>query len=102
MKELFSGYFSLNKRDFINGLVMAVLGAVGGIVVPILDNWINSDNWAMPFNWHTIVKASAGAAVIYIWKNLFSNKEGKFLGKKKTEKVVFVAPKDIEQQNSKS
>ena len=83
MKKLFSKYAGFNQRDLVNGLVMAVIGAVTGAVLPTLQNWVTGSDWALKFDWHTIVKLSVGAAVTYLIKNFFSNSSGDFLGKEK-------------------
>lgn len=72
-----SEIYQLNSADFIKGLITAVFGAVIGIVMPILQ----SGDWV--FDWTLILKSAITAAVAYLFKNLLTNSEGKFLGKSK-------------------
>lgn len=77
MSELFSSFFTLNRRDLINGLVVAVLGAFlaalqQGLAMHGLD--------LASYDWKLIVDVSLTAAGAYISKNLFSDKSGSFAG----------------------
>lgn len=77
-----SNIFTLNKKDFINGLVVAVLGAVCGVLYGVLQqpgfNVISAD-------WGSILSQMLQVAVSsflgYIAKNFMSDENGKVLGK---------------------
>lgn len=84
MKKL-SGFLTLNVKDFIKGLIMAVLGAV----IAVLGPTIESGEWV--FNWSVIWKMAAGTAFAYIVKNLFTNNKDELL--KKDDPAVTQAEK---------
>lgn len=73
--------FRLSSRDFVKGLVVAVIGA---IVTPLVIAAQAPDFSVFDFNWtQYLVLAANGAfvtAVSYLSKNFFSDKEGKFGG----------------------
>lgn len=72
-----SSIFTLNKADFIKGLVIAVLTAV----ITLLYNTVQSGTLA--FDWKAISTAAVSAALAYIMKNLLTNSSGEFLKKEK-------------------
>ena len=79
MKELVSRFLSLNQRDWIKGLRVAVVGAVLGAVYPTIQNWITGTDWSLKFDWHAVVKAAIGAAVTYLTTKFVTNSAGEFL-----------------------
>jgi hypothetical protein len=70
-----STFLTLGSKDFIKGLLVAVLSAV----ITIVYNTIQ--NGSLTFDWKTIGMTALTSAVAYIMKNLFSNSNGKFLKK---------------------
>lgn len=76
MKD-FSAFFSLNSRDLINGLVVAVGGAVIAAVAQQFDapgfDYLN-------FQWGEVFKVAVSAFIAYIGKNLLTTSNGKFGG----------------------
>jgi hypothetical protein len=70
-----STLFTLNTKDFIKGLVVAVLSAV----VTILYNTIQTGT--LDFDWKQIGVMALTSALAYIMKNLLSNSNGLFLKK---------------------
>jgi hypothetical protein len=77
MSEIFSSFFTLDRRDLINGLVVAVLGAFlaavqQGLTAHGLD--------IGAYDWKLIADVSLTAAGAYISKNLFSTRAGSFAG----------------------
>jgi len=68
-----AGFFKLNYKDFLKGLIMTVIGAIIGAIMPI----IQSGEWV--FDWTSTWHIAAAAGVGYIVKNLFTNSEDKFL-----------------------
>lgn len=73
MNNTFSKFFKWNFRDFLNGLIMAILGAVSGVLIPSIENL------TFTFEWHIVWKTALSAASIYLIKNLLSNSQDKFL-----------------------
>jgi hypothetical protein len=68
-----SNFFNLNTKDFIKGLIVAVLSALFAGVLELLK--------AGPFvfDWPTfqpIVMTALAAALAYLSKNLFTNSTG--------------------------
>jgi EamA domain-containing membrane protein RarD len=72
-----SSIFTLNKADFLKGLIIAVITAV----ITILYNTVQVGS--LSFDWKAISTAAASAALAYIMKNLLTNSEDEFLKKEK-------------------
>ena len=70
-----SSIFTLNNKDFIKGLLVAVLSSV----VTILYNTIESGS--LTFDWKAIGTMALTSALGYILKNLLTNSSGEFLKK---------------------
>jgi bacteriorhodopsin len=72
-----SSIFTLNKADFIKGLIIAVITAV----ITLLYNTLQTGS--LTFDWKAISTAAASAALAYIMKNLLTNSSDEFLKKEK-------------------
>ena len=72
-----STYLSLNKKDFIKGLVVAVLTAVISVI------YTSIESGSLEFNVKSIVIAALSAALAYIMKNALTNSNDQFLKKEK-------------------
>tara|TARA_R110000868_G_scaffold163615_1_gene395916 strand:+ start:93 stop:317 length:225 start_codon:yes stop_codon:yes gene_type:complete len=72
-----SSIFTLNKADFLKGLIIAVLTAV----ITVAYNTVQTGT--LSFDWKAISTAAASAALAYIMKNLLTNSEDEFLKKEK-------------------
>jgi hypothetical protein len=70
-----SSIFTLDNKDFIKGLLVAVLSAV----ITILYNTIESGS--LTFDWKAIGTMALTSALGYILKNLLTNSTGQFLKK---------------------
>jgi hypothetical protein len=70
-----SKYLKLNTRDFINGIIVAILCTfITGFYQLIANGGV--------INWITlkpVVIAAIGSGVAYLTKNLLSNSKGQFL-----------------------
>jgi hypothetical protein len=70
-----SKYLKLNTRDFINGIIVAILCTfITGFYQLIANGGV--------INWITIkpvVIAAIGSGVAYLTKNLLSNSKGQFM-----------------------
>jgi hypothetical protein len=74
-----SEFLRLNRRDFINGLIVTVFCALITGCYQIIAN-------GGTFNWLTVkpvVIAALGAGVSYLTKNLLSNSKGEFMRKER-------------------
>ena len=69
---------TLNLKDFLKGLVVAVLTAVIGIISTSLQAG------SLTFDWKQIGTIALSAGLAYIGKNLFSNSQGTFAAKEPT------------------
>ncbi len=70
-----SGIFNLNLRDFINGFIMAV----GGAVLTFLQQFIS--NGALgAVNWKLVGGVALAASITYLGKNLGTKQDGTTLG----------------------
>jgi hypothetical protein len=70
-----SKYLKLNTRDFINGIIVAILCTLITGLYQIIAN-------GAVLNWITlkpVVIAAIGSGVAYLTKNLLSNSKGQFL-----------------------
>jgi len=73
---MFSDFLTLNYKDFAKGFVMAVLGAVLGLVYSAIQTGTLST-----INWATIVQCAGAAGIGYLIKNYFSDESGKVFGR---------------------
>lgn len=70
-----SQFFSLNTRDFIKGLFVAVFTAV----ITMLYTSIQAGDFV--FNWKAIGMAALSSGLAYIMKNLLTNSNDEILKK---------------------
>lgn len=75
-----SKFLQLNKKDFFNGLIIAV----GSAILTYLFEVIQLGSFDT-FEWKTILSVSLIATTTYLSKNLFRNSEGEMLMKEKTK-----------------
>lgn len=69
---------SLNKNDFVRGLIVAILAAV----VAKLGEVLNVPGFDfVQYDWTTLVSVAVTAALAYLAKNFGSDNSGKFAGK---------------------
>ena len=69
-----SKFLRLNGRDLINGLIVAVLGAMYSILLPAIMEWLNSDFWAIDIDLMVLVKQTISLGILpYLTKNFFTN-----------------------------
>lgn len=66
-----SGFLSLGWRDFLRGLLMAVL-------TPVLTFILNSiEHGEFTLNWHLVYLSAVGGALAYLVKNLGTKPDAK-------------------------
>ena len=70
-----SSFLSLNTKDFIKGLLLAVLTTV----ITIIYNSLQAGD--LTFDWKSIGTTALTTALAYIMKNLLTNSNDQFLGK---------------------
>lgn len=70
-----SSFLTLNTRDFVKGLFIAVITAVITVVYTTIQTG------TLSFDWKTISTTALSAALAYIMKNLFTNSNDKLLKK---------------------
>lgn len=81
--------FSLGVKDLIKGLIITVIGAVVGIVAPILDAAVTcytsstgaDCNAILVFNYTTMWHVAVAAGASYLIKNFLTTSDDKFLKK---------------------
>lgn len=85
-----SAQWTLNARDFLRGLAVAIGGAVLSSLIVVFGGVINTqgfDLWMVDWGtlWHmtanTAVVAGFGAFTGYLMKNAASDESGKLFGK---------------------
>jgi len=72
-----AGFFNLKTKDFIKGLILAVITAVIAFLTDML-------NLGVEFEWKKILITSVIAMLSYLVKNLFTNSEDEFLKKEQS------------------
>lgn len=70
-----SSLFTLNKSDFVKGLVIAVLTGI------ITAAYTSVQDGSFKFDWKAISITAISAAFAYITKNLLTNSNDEFLKK---------------------
>lgn len=70
-----SSFFTLNTRDFVKGLFIAVITAVITVVYTTIQTG------TLTFDWKVISTTALSAALAYIMKNLFTNSNDQLLKK---------------------
>lgn len=70
-----SSFFTLNTRDFVKGLFIAVITAVITVVYTTIQTG------TLSFDWKVISTTALSAALAYIMKNLFTNSNDQLLKK---------------------
>ena len=73
MLSKFSTFLRINVLDIVKGLITAVFGAVGGIILPVIQSG------SFTIDWSIVMKAAVAAAFGYLGKQLFTNSEGQFM-----------------------
>lgn len=79
-----SNLFRLNVRDLLHGFLMAFIGALVGIVMPLLEAG-HFPSTAQ--EWQNAGYTSLVAAVVYLCKKFLSNSEDKMLKKEDNSKI---------------
>lgn len=69
-----SNLFTLNFKDFLKGLIIAILAPVLLVIQQSLDSG------QFIFNWKQIVITSISAGLAYLIKNFISDSKGNVLG----------------------
>lgn len=75
---MFSKIFTLDKKDLVNGLVVAVLGATLGT----LQQALQTEGFSLwLYDWGSVGRLALNAAVAYLVKSFLSDKEGRTFGR---------------------
>ena len=72
-----SEYLRLNYKDWANGLIMAV----GGAVLGVLQNAFTGGFDVFTYDWGGVGKLAVSAAVIYLAKKFLTTSNGKVFGR---------------------
>lgn len=72
-----SSFLRINIRDFAKGIIIAMLGAVIGLITATIEQG------SLTFDWPVIGKTALLAALTYLTKNLLTNNKDEFLAKDK-------------------
>lgn len=75
---MYSQLFSLNYKDFVKGLAVAIIAVVLGAVQQGLT--AHGFDFAS-YDWGGIIKLSVQTGLAYIIKNYFSNETGQVFGR---------------------
>ena len=72
-----STFGKLSSKEFWEGLVLAITGAVLAVIQQFLTvGTLNPTLW----NWDTILTVALSAGLAYLSRNLFTTQDGKLLG----------------------
>jgi len=77
-----SNFLSLNWRDFLRGLLIAILTPVFATITTSLEAGV------FTLNWHLIAISSIGGALAYLSKNLLTKPEAKAFAEEKTPPII--------------
>lgn len=77
IKGMKSKLFTLNVRDFLRGLVVAILASVFAWVLQVLN--APGFDWAT-INWAELARIALSSCIGYLMKNYISNSRGEVLG----------------------
>ena len=77
-----SKFLQLNRKDFFNGLIIAVVSAILAYLFEVIQ--LGSFD---TFEWKTILSVSLIATITYLSKNLFRNSEGTYSLKEESTKI---------------
>lgn len=72
-----SQFLSLQAKDYIKGLIVAMLSAA----VQILYSFLSQGGNLFTVDWKDLLNVSIVAGLSYLIKNFFTDHEGKFGGK---------------------
>lgn len=97
----------LNARDFLNGLLMSVLGAVVGLITELITIWINTDGFHVDkVRLAFIAKTAIAAAITYLIKKFLDpqkiiviNPTTDAIAKVKSGETIKVGTTDIAAKN---
>ena len=80
-----SDLFKLNGKDFLNGLIMAVIGNVVVYLMAIFSELyklvMNGDPFSITINWNAVLVVGITSALTYLSKRLVSGPTGNVLVK---------------------
>lgn len=75
---MFSSFLKLNSRDFVNGLIIAIIAAIGGTIYQAAQTGTFD---VFTYDWGGIGKLILNATIIYLAKKLLTAENGAVLGK---------------------
>lgn len=70
-----SGIFKLVTKDWLKGLIVAILGAIFAVIQPLISTG------TLTFDWKYIGTVALGAGLAYITKNFLTNNKDQLLTK---------------------
>ena len=72
-----SGFLKLDRRDFMKGMMVAIAGAVIGVVL----QWLDAPSFDFySFQWNEVLRTAIIAALTYLSTNLVTTRDGRVLG----------------------
>lgn len=69
--QITSKFATLQKRDFLKGLLIAILTPVVGLLYQVISNWLSTDDAQFIINWKELARVAFYAFAAYIGKNFF-------------------------------
>jgi len=67
-----SKFLRLNGRDFLNGVIVALILAAIQYVWPVYQSWLKSNTWSLDIDFMALIKSMVEVLFAYLLKNLLT------------------------------
>ena len=67
-----SKFLRLNWRDFLNGVIVALILAAIQYVWPVYQSWLKSNTWSFDIDFMALIKSMVEVFFAYLLKNLLT------------------------------
>ncbi|HPI55683.1 MAG TPA: hypothetical protein PLU10_13375 [Chitinophagaceae bacterium] len=67
-----SKFLRLNWRDFLNGVIVALILAAIQYVWPVYQSWLKSNTWSLDIDFMALIKSMVEVLFAYLLKNLLT------------------------------
>ena len=67
-----SKFLRLNWRDFLNGVIVALILAAIQYVWPVSQSWLKSNTWSLDIDFMALIKSMVEVLFAYLLKNLLT------------------------------
>lgn len=67
-----SKFLRLNGRDFLNGVIVALILAAIQYVWPVYQSWLKSNTWSLDIDFMALIKSMVEVFFAYLLKNILT------------------------------